>query len=157
MNKQLEQFLDILKVLEEHDVDYILVGGFAVILHGMERLTADIDLFVKLVPENIDKLKNALNSKFEDEAIEEITTDELDNYPVIRYGTPTGFYIDIIGRLGEKFHYEDLKYVSAEYKGIKVNLATPETLMRMKKDTMRAKDSLDIIFLRELLNEKGSK
>ena len=157
MNKFAKHFLEILKILEKNNVDYVLVGGFATILHGMERLTTDIDLVIKMVPENIDKLKMSLRSLFDDESIEEITQEELNNYPVIRYGTPADFYIDIIGRLGERFQFNDLTYEIIEYKGVKVKIATPETLIKMKKDTLRLKDNLDVMFLRELLNQKERK
>ena len=39
MNDQFEQFISVLDALGKHKVEYILVGGVAVILHGIERLT----------------------------------------------------------------------------------------------------------------------
>jgi hypothetical protein len=127
-------------------VDYVLVGGVAVILYGLERLTRDLDIFIKPVPENIEKLKEALNSVFHDRSIEEITSSELNKYPVIRYGTPNGFYVDIMTKLGEAFSYEDLEYEIIEYRDVKINIATPEMLYRMKKDTVRPHDKIDGIF-----------
>ncbi len=47
----------------------MLIGGVAVILHGMRRLTQDVDVFVSLAPENIAKLRDALRSLYEDEGI----------------------------------------------------------------------------------------
>jgi predicted nucleotidyltransferase len=58
----LEDFIKVLEALEKHEVDYILIGGVAVILYGMQRLTRDVDVFLKSVPENIDKLRKALHS-----------------------------------------------------------------------------------------------
>lgn len=34
----------ILRLLNQSAVEYLLIGGFAVIVHGYERLTADVDL-----------------------------------------------------------------------------------------------------------------
>ena len=96
MSNQFKNFLSVLKALDNHKVDYLLIGGVAVILHGLERLTRDIDIFIKLIPQNIENLRTALNSVFNDDSIEEITLNELQNYPVIRYGTPNGFYIDLM-------------------------------------------------------------
>ena len=152
MADQFQVFIKVLKALDEQNVDYILIGGVAVILHGFGRLTGDIDLFLKNNKENINKLKKALNSIFNDPAIEEITINELQKYPVIRYGTPDGFYIDITTNIGEMFSFEDLEYEIVEYKGIKIKLGTPETLLKMKKDTLRHKDKVDSLFLKELLN-----
>lgn len=88
MADQFRDFIQVFAAFDKHEVDYILIGGVAVVLHGMERLTRDIDIFVKMAPENIDKLRKALHAAFDDTSIEEITLSELQKYPVIRYGTP---------------------------------------------------------------------
>ena len=46
-------FIKVLAALQHHRVEYILVGGVAVIFYGMERLTRDIDLFLKMDAENV--------------------------------------------------------------------------------------------------------
>ena len=45
------------EALDRAKVRYILIGGFAVVLYGMQRLTRDIDIFVEMVPDNIDNLR----------------------------------------------------------------------------------------------------
>ena len=151
MVDQFKQFIDVFKALGQQKVDYVLIGGVAVILHGMERLTRDIDIVVKMSPENIDKLRKALQTVFEDEVIEEITLPELYKFPVIRYGTPNEFYIDIMACVGELATFEDLKYDIIDYQGIKINIAKPESLFRLKKDSIRDKDKIDAIFLKKLI------
>lgn len=121
------------------------------IFHGMERLTRHIGLFVKMDPKNIERLRKALHSVFEDPSINEITFNELHNYPVIRYGTPNGFYIDIMAHIGEVIDYKDLEYEIIDYQGIKIKIGTPETLYNLKKDTVRHQDKMDAIFLKELI------
>lgn len=37
-------FLEFLELLEKHKVEFLLVGGYAVILHGYVRSTGDLDL-----------------------------------------------------------------------------------------------------------------
>ena len=54
MVDQFKQFIDVFKALGQQKVDYVLIGGVAVILHGMERLTRDIDIVVKMSPEKTD-------------------------------------------------------------------------------------------------------
>jgi hypothetical protein len=49
-------FRDFLKALHLHKVDYLLVGGYAVILHGYERVTADMDIWVRCTSENYKKI-----------------------------------------------------------------------------------------------------
>ncbi|MBN1464650.1 nucleotidyltransferase [candidate division KSB1 bacterium] len=149
---QFEKYIEILRKLFEERVDYILIGGVAIILYGFERPTRDIDLFVKLAPENIAKLRAVLFDLFKDESIEEITFQELEDYSVIRYGTPDGFYIDIIANIGEAFHFEDLQYDVLEFEDFNIKIATPETLLKLKKDTLRDKDQIDVHFLRDLIS-----
>jgi hypothetical protein len=151
MVDQFKEFLEVFKALGQQKVDYVLIGGVAVILHGMERLTRDIDIVVKMSPENIDMLRKALQTVFEDDAIEEITLPELYKFPVIRYGTPNEFYIDIMACVGELATFEDLEYDIIDYQGIKINIAKPESLFRLKKDSIRDKDKIDAIFLKKLI------
>lgn len=156
MNDLFEDFLRILNAFEQHEVDYVLVGGFAVMLHGMERLTRDIDIFVKNSPENIANVREALRMVFHDEAIAEITSDELKKYSVIRYGTPKEFYVDIMTQLGDAVAYENLAHEVIEYEGVRIKLATPETLYRLKRDTVRERDKYDAQFLQALIQSRKS-
>ncbi len=50
-------FLEFLELLEKHKAEYLLVGGYAVILHGYVRSTGDLDLWMNKTPENYAKLK----------------------------------------------------------------------------------------------------
>ncbi|MEM6963318.1 MAG: nucleotidyltransferase [Bacteroidota bacterium] len=49
-------FQDFLKALNNNNVDYVLVGGYAVILHGYSRTTGDMDIFVRKSKENYQKI-----------------------------------------------------------------------------------------------------
>jgi len=149
-----QDFLKVLKAMEDEGVDYILIGGFAVILHGLPRFTMDMDFFIQMVEQNVQKLRKALYSTFGDSDIEEITFDELAKYPVIRYGTPKGFHIDIMAQLGEAATYEDLEYEIMEIQGQKIRVATAEALLKLKEETIRPEDKGDALFLKELLQRK---
>lgn len=151
---QFESYMRVLEAFEKQKLDYVLVGGFAVILYGMQRLTRDIDIFVKMVPQNINKLKKALKSVFNDPSIEDITLSELQKYPVIRYGSPNGLVVDILSRLGNIATYHDIEYKVIDIQGIKIKVATPETLYRLKKDTVRPGDRLDAMFLKEIIKKE---
>jgi len=148
-----EKFLNVIDRLQKENVDYILIGGFAVVLHGFPRLTQDIDLFIRPTEENISKLKMALHSVFEDPDIDGLTLQELQKYPVIRYGTPEGFSIDLIISLGETFIFDDIEYDLREIDGYTVRIATPKALFNMKKSTFREIDQMDLQFLRLKIDE----
>lgn len=49
-------FRDFIKTLNKNHVEYILVGGYAVILHGYRRTTGDMDIWVNTTKENYTKL-----------------------------------------------------------------------------------------------------
>jgi predicted nucleotidyltransferase len=146
-------FNDIFRTLEAHSVEYVLIGGYAVVLYGLPRGTNDIDIFVNPTDKNIRLLQDALKSMFEDNSISEITLPELLKYAVLRYGTPNGFNVDIMVNLGERFSYNDLEFDTVEFEGIKIRIATPETLIRLKENTYRDQDKSDILFLKKLLNK----
>jgi hypothetical protein len=57
--------------------------------------------------------------------------------------------IDILTRLGEAFSYDDIQYQDRLFESIPVHVATPETFYRMKKETLRWKDRLDVEKLKE--------
>jgi predicted nucleotidyltransferase len=53
-------FKDLLKSLNSNKVRYLLIGGYAVILHGHPRLTNDLDVVIRNDSENIDRCIDAL-------------------------------------------------------------------------------------------------
>lgn len=141
----------LLKALDEHGVDYVLVGGAALNLLGVLRATEDADIFVRPEPDNIERLKQALRSVWDDPEIDQINSEELcGDYPSVRYGPPSGdLTLDILTRLGEAFAYSELEARVIEVQGIRVRCATPRMLYRMKIDTVRPKDHLDAAALSE--------
>lgn len=149
-----DYYKEILRALHKFDVEYILVGGVAINYHGINRFTKDLDIFVKQDSDNLARLRQALHTVFDDESIDEITLEEDADYPVIRYGTPAGFYIDILFRLGEVFTYENLEWEELEDNGIKIRIARPETLISMKRDTVRLHDKADAYSLQRLLEKR---
>jgi predicted nucleotidyltransferase len=149
-----KRFLEIIDSLEKENVDYILIGGFAMVLYGMPRATQDLDIFIKNKKENIERLQKALFALFNDNKAFEITHSDLKDYNVIRYGTEEGFYIDVLSKLGTAFTFEDIKYNVINFDGHQVKIASVETLYKLKEKTFRAIDKTDLIFLKQLLEDK---
>lgn len=58
-----DDFRDFIRALNNHKVDYLLVGGYAVILHGYRRSTGDMDVWVKNDKQNYQKLSRAFCKK----------------------------------------------------------------------------------------------
>lgn len=132
-----ETLLSILKAFDRQQVDYILVGGVALNMHGIIRVTEDIDFFIRPTPENVECVKRALRSVWDDPEIDTISAEDIcGQYPTIRYGPPgEELVVDLLSRLGEAFRFDDLESQEIDVEGVKVRIATAETLYRMKKDT----------------------
>ena len=151
---ELEVTKNVLAALEREGVRYLVFGAVALNLLGLARATEDLDIFIAPVRDNIERLKAALRSVFADPAIEEISADELlADYPAVQYVPPEGdFHLDILTRLGEAFRFTDLEAIRVDLDGQPVWVASPRTLYRMKKDTVRAKDRGDAELLRRRFN-----
>lgn len=54
-----DDFRDFIHALNKHEVEYILVGGYAVILHGYRRVTGDMDIWVNKTKNNYIKITRA--------------------------------------------------------------------------------------------------
>lgn len=54
-----EDFRDFIDALNKYEVEYMLVGGYAVILNGYRRSTGDMDVWVNVTPENYKRLIKA--------------------------------------------------------------------------------------------------
>ena len=55
-------FREFLEALNQHRVRYLLVGGYAVIMHGYSRTTGDMDLWIDRTSENYNNLKKAFST-----------------------------------------------------------------------------------------------
>lgn len=139
-----------LRALEREGVRYKVVGAVALNLLGLPRATQDLDLFVAADEPNIERLRAALSSVFDDPDIAQITAADLGgDYPAVQYVPPEGtFHIDLLSRLGEAFRFEDIEVEDHVVEGIHVPVATARTLYRMKKDTVRLQDRADAERLR---------
>jgi len=147
-----EEILNFWKALQEHGVKYIMVGGFAVNLHGYQRFTGDMDIWIKDTLENRKQLRKAF------------VTCEMGDFPMIEHMqfVPgwTQFYlnnnlildilIDMKGLEGYSFD-ECLGMASvADIDQVKVPFLHLNQLIANKKTVNRAKDQLDVLALEQI-------
>ena len=59
LNKDLREFVEL---LNSNEVDYLVVGAFAVAYHGFPRYTADLDILLRPTPENAERVIRTLRS-----------------------------------------------------------------------------------------------
>ncbi len=141
----IDEMLRILKALQSHDVAYKLVGGAAMAMQGLARATEDMDIFVDATDENIERLRSALRSVFDDPHIDEIKASDLrGDYPAIQYIPPgANYHLDLLARLGDALDYAGIEAETKTVQGLRVTVATPRMLHEMKRDTVRLRDKAD--------------
>src|ERR1017187_1350616 len=142
---------ELLDCLNEFDVDYIIVGGYAVNFHGYRRTTGDIDLWIK--PDNGNRLK--IISAFRKLGIDEDKLKELENFDFTQHlvfsDGEEPFKIDFITYLsGIKYQDADQKKIISEIDGIKVPFIDFNNLVLSKFVTGRPKDKIDIEELQKI-------
>ena len=158
----LEEVKAVLTALVDEGVDFVVIGSMAMAAQGLPRATQDLDLFVAPALDNLEALKRALKSLFDDPSIDEIDPQELaGRYPAVEYVPPHGRYsLDFLTRLGEAFSWKDLEAGSQEIDlgDLKIRVASPQMLYRMKRDTVRLQDRVDAARIREAfdLDEESS-
>jgi hypothetical protein len=146
-----DEMLRVLRAFERHGLEYVLVGAAAMGVHGLVRATEDLDLFIQPTEDNVERLKRAFRDAYGDDPnIEEIrASDLLGDYPAVRYYPPTGdLYFDIMTRLGEAADFEHVAREAKQVESIRVLVATPAALYRLKKGTLRPIDRQDAEALR---------
>jgi hypothetical protein len=147
-----DEMLRVLRAFGEEGLEYVLIGAAAMGFHGLVRATEDIDLFIRATSENVERLRRALRATYSrDPNIEEITAqDLLGDYPAVRYYPPSGdLYFDVMTRLGSFADFENVESEVKDVGGVKVTVATPRALFRLKRDTVRAIDRQDAEALRQ--------
>lgn len=147
----LDKVLELIKAMNRERVEYITFGAIALWTHGIVRATEDADFFIAPTEDNIERLKRALRSVWNDPHIDEITADDLlGDYPAVSYAPPDiDLSIDFLTRLGEAFSYGTLEWQMSEIEGVPIRVVTPLQLYRMKRHTVRPKDWGDAEALRQ--------
>jgi len=151
-----DKVLALIDAMNREGVEYITFGAVALAAHGLVRATEDADFFVNPSEENIERLKRALRSVWNDPNIDEISAAELSgDYPAVAYW-PAGedFGIDFLARLGEAYAYDTLPWENGSLDGHPLRVVTARTLYEMKRDTVRWKDKIDALALQKKLDEE---
>ncbi len=148
----IEDFVALARSLHAEGVEYIVVGGMAVIHHGFVRATEDIDLLVRSTPENESRLRKALLT-LPDQAARDLNPGDLDRYGVVRVADE--IVVDLM-RSACGIDYEAARgsVDVVRIRDVPIPFASADLLWRMKQ-THREKDRLDRLFLEEKLRGGG--
>ena len=136
-------FREFIQSLNDNGVRYLVIGGYAVALHGYPRYTKDMDVWVEMTPENAKKLIKALD-QFGFASLELKAEDFLVPDQIIQLGYPPR-RIDVLTTLpGIEFSECFPAHVTADVEGVPVNFIDLDNLKKNKRATGRYQDLADL-------------
>ena len=159
-------YLGIFKELNTSGIRYIVVGGMAVNLHGIPRMTYDIDLLLDLEDGNVGQFVRLLSGwgfkpkvpvKIEEFADREKRSEWINNKHMKAFNlvNPTWAIreIDVLIESPIDFAQADRNKKVITIQGVQVPIVGIDDLIAMKERTDRQQDAADIRSLRELCDE----
>ena len=157
-------YLDLFRSLHEHNVRYLLVGGLAMNLHGVPRMTMDVDLVLALDDANLDAFiacARALGLKPQAHVQLEALKDPAQRKAWVEQKHMIAFALNAPGAaatvdvlIEHPLHMESALAASIrrDLDGVPVSLCAIEDLIRTKQGTGRRQDATDIEHLRRIRN-----
>jgi predicted nucleotidyltransferase len=146
MDEMNKDFLEFIALLEAKQVDYLVVGGYAVGLHGFPRFTGDLDFFVAINNANAAKLLEV----FADFGFGDIGLrheDFLEKDFVVEIGREPRKIQVLTGIDGVTFDECFVRKVEVAIAGMNVKFIGKDDLIRNKTASARPKDQIDVIEL----------
>lgn len=161
-------YLDLFRTLQEERVEYVVVGGLAINLHGIERATMDVDLVLAMDDANLRRFLNAAKKlKLEPslpvplEALRDarqldawVREKHLVAFP-LRSTSPNLPTVDIIVRPAVPFEAMYRNRIEKDIGGVRFNIASIEDLIALKTGTGRKQDASDIEALKIVARVTG--
>ncbi|MBU1122303.1 MAG: hypothetical protein KKF54_06390 [Candidatus Omnitrophica bacterium] len=146
-----EDYKEILQILLNNKVKFLVVGAYAMGAQGYPRATGDFDIWVEPSPENSKKVYNSL-AEF-GAPLKQINTETFIKKGIIFQIGVVPRRIDILTFIdGVKFDkaYKDKENIKIE--GLTIPFLSKENIIKNKKATGREKDKLDVKYLRKNKN-----
>jgi len=148
-----QDFKELLKLLNSNNVNYLLIGGYAVIIHGYPRFTADLDVVIGGDTENVSRCVAALHDfGFGETGIGPEMFSEPDS--LVRMGVEP-VRIEILNYLkGLDFNRAYERRLMSKVEDIEIAVISLQDLITNKTAVDRLKDRLDVEELKERNNLK---
>ena len=162
----------ILRVLDRHGVEYVLVGGVAARVHGAQRATADIDCVPETTGENLERLAAALAELGARLRVGGLTDEEarqlplqLDATTLAAFGSstwttdagPLDLLVELRDPAGGRHPYADLaaRATSVSVADLTISVASLEDIIASKRFAGRPKDLEAVPELQALLDAEN--
>jgi hypothetical protein len=140
-----DDFRDFLKSLNNNNVNYILVGGYSVILHGYSRTTGDMDIWVERTQENYIKISKAFSDfgmPLFDMSIENFLNHP--NWDVFTFGKPPAAIDIMVNIKGLDFSIAFTNAVFFSDEDLSIRTINKDDLIKAKMAANRSKDQNDL-------------
>jgi hypothetical protein len=145
-----EDYKDMLQALSDEKVEFLLVGAYAMAVHGYPRATMDIGIWVMPSPGNAEAVIRALR-RF-GAPLQQISPVDLQSENTVFQIGVAPRRIDIItSASGLDFQETFARSVSTEVEGIELRVPCVQDLISNKRASGRAKDLVDVEALECLL------
>lgn len=145
-------YKEILQLLKESNVEFLLVGAYALAIHGYPRSTGDIDIWIKSTPENSNRVFDVINkfgAPFYDLSAEDLQKPG----NVFQIGIAPR-RIDILTSItGVEFSDAYGDHIDIEMDGLLLPFISLKKLIQNKEATGRNKDLEDVEKLKKLMRE----
>ena len=148
-----EQVFELLKTLQDEEVQYLLIGGIAMMFHGRDRVTPDVDIWVKDTEQNIVKLRQVLSKlgMGDDEQVQSLElASAFNQFSKDQYGLLVEPMKNPKAFESEDFEFCYSRAVEIELRNVKFRIIHPEDLLKEKEAINRHKDQGDISYLKTL-------
>lgn len=148
-----KNFIDFLNCLNKKNARFILVGGLASVIHGVNRVTGDMDIYIDATTDNAQKVLDAIKD-FGFGSIGFTTEDLLNADIVVQMGREP-LRIDILCDLpGLIFKDAFENAIKFETEGVQIKVIHITDLIRNKELVGREKDKMDVNVLKKKLKAK---
>jgi len=138
-------YKELLQLLNEFQVEYLIVGGFAVMKYGEPRYTKDLDVWVDNSPQNSLRVVEALKRFGAPLEHDSITADTFSEKQVVYQIGIAPVRIDILTDItGVEFHSAWEKRVAGTFFGVPVHFISLDDLMTNKQALGRTSDLKDL-------------
>jgi hypothetical protein len=138
-----QDFKEFIQSLNDNHVRYLVIGGYAVALHGYPRYTKDLDVWIEISADNAENIARALD-QFGFGSLGLRAADFLATDQIIQLGYPPNRIDLITTPSGVDFESCFATRVEVVIEGVTVNFIDLENLKRNKKASGRLQDLADL-------------
>ncbi|HEX9975383.1 MAG TPA: DUF6036 family nucleotidyltransferase [bacterium] len=148
-------FRDLLKILNDCSVRYLIAGGYAVMYYTEPRFTKDIDIWVEPTPANAKKVWEALAAF--GAPLERVSLDDFCNKELIYQIGVAPNRIDIMMDIpGVDFEEAWAKRIQSGYGDVSIYILSLDHLITAKEKAGRDQDLLDLKYLKAIQSNNNT-